>query len=135
MNARETETMTEETLLALSKFDAKNRSKVEAGTHEIDELVRIVGTMKVQEDHEANITAAIPWQKLAAVLFSKLNGVTVEAVVKEALAEDLDTKNLTKKAQSAMDEIVGSSKAPRKGAVKLDVEVQAVIETIDELAG
>jgi hypothetical protein len=115
------------TLLALSKYeDKKARGKVKAGEYDIDALVRIVGSMVVREDYTQSISAAVPWQKLACVLFSKLNGVTLESVLREALDADLDTEAMTNAAKVAVAKIVERTTQPCKGRVELKVEAQLV---------
>lgn len=118
--------MNEVTLLALTKFTGGDREAVAPGTYTIDELVHISGGMTVGEDYPQNITAAVPWQKLAAVLFSKLNGVTVESVVREALAAEVDDEEITKAAKAAISKLADSTERMCKGKVRLAVTVEAV---------
>ena len=121
--------MDNEILLALEKFKAgsKVRETVKAGQYDIDAIVRIVGTMKVGNDHPAKISAAVPWQRLVGVLFSKVNGVTMESVVREALAAGPDLEDeISERAQAAVNELVEAQTATRKGRVTLKVEVQGV---------
>ena len=56
--------------------------KLSVGTTEIDMLVRIHGTLEKGEDFEQRVVAkAEPWS-IIATLLSKLNGVTIESVIK-----------------------------------------------------
>lgn len=115
-------------LLALSKFDVskKVREHVAPGEYEVDEVVRISGTIKVGVDHAANIAARVPWQKLVAVLLDKVNGATIESVVAEALAADLDGEEIAERAANAMATLVESTRSTRKGAVKVSLHVESV---------
>ena len=55
------------------------------GTHTVDCTVRVTGIITKGEDYNQNIVAkADPWT-LLAVAMSKLNGVTLESIVKDAL--------------------------------------------------
>lgn len=65
----------------------------------------LVGSAIVRKgsDHEAIVNAAVPYDKLLAVALSKLNGVTVEAIVREALeAEVLSTDEVKAQAEEAI---------------------------------
>lgn len=62
--------------------------KLTVGVHTVDFTVRVKGTITKGEDYEQDIVAkADPWLLLAAAL-SKLNGVTVDALVREAVSAD-----------------------------------------------
>jgi len=72
--------------LAVSKVFKKAvldsaRANMAVGTHEVNCLVRVSGSMKVGADYEKNVTAALPQKKmlLAALM---LNGVCVESFIK-----------------------------------------------------
>ena len=63
-------------------------SGVVAGEYPVDFTVRVKGSIKKGEDYDQPIVAKCdPWFLLAAAL-SKLNGVTVDALVREAEAAD-----------------------------------------------
>ena len=49
------------------------------------EAIEVTGPVRQGEDYEQAVWQSVPWQHIAAVLFSKTNGVTMEAVVREAL--------------------------------------------------
>ena len=66
------------------------RKELQPGDYSIDLSVRIAGSIKVGEAYEQRIVAkADPWLLLAVAL-SKLNGITVESIAREALACSLD---------------------------------------------
>lgn len=115
-------------LLALSKFDkAKTvRDDVEPGDYEIDVLVRLHGSIRVGEDHDAEVTASIPWQRVAAVLFDKLNGVTVESVLSEALG-DVDDSEIKAEAVAAMRALKGSTLKTCKGKVTTKLAIDELV--------
>lgn len=114
-------------LLALSKFDKakKIRGDVEAGEYTIDVIVRLHGDLRVGEDYDAEITASIPWQRLAAVLFDKLNDVTIENVLSEALG-DVDDSQIKAAADAAMLALKGSTTKTCKGKVTQSLAVDLV---------
>jgi hypothetical protein len=105
-------------LLALSRYDVakKIRDQVEPGDYDVDVEVRVHGTIRVGEDHEAEVTAAIPWQRVCAVLLDKLNDVTIESVLSEALG-DVDDTEVKAQAAAAMRALKGSTTKTVKGAV------------------
>lgn len=117
-------------LLAVSKFNQAKavRDDVDAGDYEIDVLVRLHGSIRVGEDHEAEVTAAIPWQRIAAVLFDKLNGVTIESVLSEAMGEvDYFDDELKAEAVAAMRALKGSTLQTVKGAVTQKLAIDELV--------
>lgn len=100
-------------VLAASKAvaaDAKESRKLVApGTYEVSTTLRVTSTVKVGEDYTQRIVAkADPWGLLAVAL-SKLNGVTVDAIVREALDVDAQDVKATKASAAAA---IGELKAP-----------------------
>ena len=63
--------------------------------------------IKKGEDFTQTHHFSLPWEKMCAVLMSKLNGVTMDAVVREALEEGLDTTEIKVQAQKAMQDFKG----------------------------
>lgn len=133
--------MQPEVALALHKFHFKDPSKdteddlreaVGVGDHSIDTVVRIRGVMNVKPDQE-NVrgTTCVPWQQITAVLLSKLNGVTIEALVAEVVKGNGRVQEMAKelgpKAQAAIEAIIAPTYGRRRGAVKVEVEVTEVI--------
>jgi len=111
--------MKNEIELALStlKVSKDARNKVLPGEYDIDTVVHIAGTLKVGADVPTHQVNTVPWQKLAEVLFCKLNGVTIESVLREALAEDFSAGDFKDEAGKAMEALVGKTRKVRKGAV------------------
>ena len=64
-------------------------------TFDDGESVRVAGPIRQGEDYEQAVWQSVPWQHIAAVLFSKANGVTMEAVMREALELVADKQHPT----------------------------------------
>ena len=75
--------------------------------------------VKKGEDYEQISSFAVPYDRLVAVLLSKLNGVTLEAVLREAMDEDLDVSLVKAQASEALKRIKGT--AVRASAGKLTI--------------
>lgn len=113
--------------LALAKVEVSDqeRAGVKPGEYPVDCWVKIQGILKVGEDTEAKQVNKIDWTGLFALALSKLNGVTAEALVEEFLAlAEVDHDEIKKRAQKKIDEIKGTTKQPRKGAVKFSGTIQ-----------
>lgn len=111
------------------------RDELASGKHTVDEtvLVRIVGGVSVGEDYESRIVAkADPWGLLACAL-GRLNGVTVEALVKEALSKDsADMKALKAQVTAAMAAVKAPTTTVCRGAVRVDKSAE-VLATVADL--
>lgn len=120
--------------LALSKLNLGDafRDAVAPGTYEIDALVHLKGAMTVKPDiQDAKVAARVPWQRICAVLLSKLNGATIEAVVGEALAategssrafDELEAA-VAARAAAAVERLLEGSRQTRRGAVSVSLPV------------
>lgn len=106
--------------LALAKVKA-DRGAVGPGAYKGRAVLEIDFDIKVGEDYVQRIVGKVPWMALAAVLMNKLNGVTLEAALREALAADKDgaelVEDLNARASDAMEILVGSTETPCKGKV------------------
>ena len=110
--------------LAISKVKLPKgtRDAVEPGKYLIDTTCRVRGTLTVGEDYEATSPpAADPWGLLALV-WSKLNRQTQQAILRIHAEEDAEDRKRAvdmakKKINGAMAEIVGPTKRPMKGKV------------------
>jgi len=81
---------------------------IEPGRHEGTVTVRVDYCLKVGEDYEQQIVAkADPWALLAVAL-SKLNGVTVDSLTREALEAGADVADVKARAKAA----IGALKSP-----------------------
>lgn len=110
-------------IVALSKVVSAKRAKeasaeLAVGSHDVDFLVQVTGSVKRGEDYEQEIVLkADPWTMLAAAL-SHLNGITVKSLVKEALSSDPKlVASIKKQAKDAMSEINKPTKTSCNGKV------------------
>jgi len=72
---------------------------------------------KKGEDFQQIVSFAIPYDKILAVALSKLNGVTVDSIVKEAMSEDIDTEQIKLEASKALAKIKGKGTRNMSGKV------------------
>lgn len=82
--------------------------------------------VKKGNDYKQIISFALPYDKMIAVLMSKLNGITVESVVKEALESNLNESEIKKNAVKALAKFKGM--AERECAGKVTVKNESVQE-------
>lgn len=89
--------------LALSKLSAgTSRDEIGPGEYSGSVTVTVDYSLKVGEDYEQRIVSkADPWTLLAVAL-SKLNGVTVESIVREAEAGTIKGAEIKKAADAAL---------------------------------
>ena len=101
------------------------RSEITAGEYAVDTTVRITGTVKVGEDYTQQIVGKADVWALLAVVMNKVNGVTLESVVEEALNGGADTADLKARVDAAMMTIKGETETACKGKVttKLNAEI------------
>jgi hypothetical protein len=95
----------------------KAREQVKAGTHAVNCLVRLSGSINVGEDHSQNKTAAMPQMKmlLAALM---LNGVSVEAFIRRYLDGEFEvSKDQEKEMKEIWEKLADSFNATFKGKV------------------
>lgn len=84
---------------------------------------------KKGEDYEQIVNFAVPYEKLLVLALSKLNGVTLDSLVTEALLDDyLDTSKIKAEAVEAVAKIKG--KQTRKMSGKLTIQ-STVLEVAD----
>lgn len=104
-------------ILALSKLSAgSSRADVTPGDYSGSVTVTVDYNLRVGEDYTQNIVGkAQPWDLLAIAL-SKLNGVTVESIVREALS-GVDTTEVKAQAKAAMATVKGETSTECKGKV------------------
>lgn len=122
------------TLTVLSKAvaDAQkaNRDSTEPGKYDAaaQVLIDVTGTVTVGEDYEQRIVAkADPWTLLAVAL-SKLNGVTVDAIVREALtADEKLVKSIKAQADTAMGTLKAETVTSCKGKVTVSKDATATL--------
>ena len=100
---------------------------VKAGSYNVDFMLHVTGTVKKGEDYDQKFVAkADPWMLLAVAL-SKLNGVTVASIVKEAETAKNDMIDSIKaEASEAINQIkanVPDTKANGKITAKLSMSI------------
>jgi len=100
-----------------------NASKdLEAGVHIIDTTVRVRGIVNKGEDYEQVQHMKVDQWGMIAVLLSKVNGATIESVVREVNGIDKDTITRIKlEAQKAMDKVKAPATVTTAGKVTTDL--------------
>jgi len=123
---------------ALSKAIAKELASnselanLKRGTEvKIDFLFQGSAVVKKGEDYQQIVSFALPYDKIVAVLFSKLNNVTMESVVREALDSDLDATDVKAEALKCLASIKGMGKRNMSGKVTIP-HVNLNISEVDE---
>lgn len=103
-------------------------STLVAGEYPVDFTVRIKGSLKKGEDYDQDIVAkADPWLLLAAAL-SKLNGVTVDSLVREAETQDESLiDGLKTRAAEAIAKIKATTTTKCTGKVTTKLTVEMVV--------
>lgn len=98
--------------------------------HLVHFMLKGSAVVKKGNDYEQMINFSLPWEKMCAVLFSKLNGVTVESVVKEALEADLSTTEIKAQAKEAIKSFknLGMKDCTGKVSIKDAVFTETSIE-------
>ena len=122
-------------ILAVSKMVKKDvvaeaRKNVAVGENqEVNFLMRVSGSLNVGEDFEKKQVNKVDWIGLTALALSKLNGVTVDSLVKEYLEMDkVDVKEVKASAQAKIDEIKGKTLQPTNGVVTTQLSFDRVEE-------
>jgi hypothetical protein len=100
------------------------RATLMVGTHEVDTVVRIKGTITVGEDYEERIVGKADAWTLLEVALSKLNGVTVEMLVREALNGTINTETVKAQAEQAMETVKEATLTICKGKVTTKLEAE-----------
>jgi Glu-tRNA(Gln) amidotransferase subunit E-like FAD-binding protein len=109
-------------------------SKLSSGMYEIDEIVRLTGTITKGEDYEQTVAMSVPVWKLLAVTLSKLNNETVDSIVRKAdEISDEQEKEIKEKAQEALTKIKGKAKKVCAGKVTTDLAIEIVQSVGDKV--
>jgi hypothetical protein len=97
------------------------------GRHDIDLTVRIRGTVTKGEDYPQDIVAkAQPWALLAVVL-NKLNGITIDSIVREA---DTIAAGAVDEVKDATDRAIAAIKNKTTTICKGKVTAKLVVERV-----
>ena len=116
----------------LTEKDA--RKQVTPGSYPADFWVHVSGDIDVGADYVRRVPQkAKPWDLLAAAL-SRLNGVTVDAIVRDALnaAPDL-VETVKKQAEASIQAIKGTTETVCAGRVEADLKVEVVSGSVTEV--
>jgi len=101
--------------------------EIEVGTHPLNVDVRLQGTITRGEDYEQQIVEkADPWGLLAVAL-SKLNGVTIESLVREVTGEtEAKVTEIKEAAKKAMEVVKGKTMTSCNGKVTASLTVEVI---------
>lgn len=114
-------------LLALKKIQP-NRDAVGPGEYSGRAMVEIDFSLRVGDDYTQPIVGKVPWMAVAAVLFGKVNGATMAAILAEALdAPDEMVKGVKNEAAEAIAELVAETETDCKGKVTGSATVLSVV--------
>jgi hypothetical protein len=117
-----------------SKIKSAARDEIAVGVYDVNTLVRISGQVKVGEDYPKPQVNKIDWIGLVAVALSKLNGVTVEALVEEyEMLDGVNLKDIKDSAQAKIDLLKGKTMQMDRGRVTTNLTA-TMVEDIDRLA-
>lgn len=106
------------------KAQKEARTNLTPGQHAVDFAVRITGTISVGESYEQQIVAKCDAWSLLAVAMSKLNGVTLGSIVREA--ESADGAEIKAQAAAAISKIKAATVTPCSGKIKTDLRIVTV---------
>jgi hypothetical protein len=105
----------------------KLNTDLKPGEYPVEMLVKIAGKLTKGEKYPSEIHLGIDWCKLFAFTLSKVNGATVESIVKEFLAAaDIPVEEIKAKAQVAVDDINGVAKTECAGKLTADLTCEIV---------
>ena len=112
-------------VLALSKaIPSKDvgaaRDELVPGIYTVDALVALRGTFRIGHDYEQRIAPAADVWGLLAVALSKLNGVTVDALLEAYESGEFDTAAVKAQAAEAVAKIKDSTLRVCKGKVTVE---------------
>lgn len=116
---------------AIAQAIAKQCNEVESQRGEeflVEYVLQGSAIIRKGFDSEAIVNAAVPYDKLLAVALSKLNGVTVESIVREALSGEVLTEDIKVQAQEAIDKFKGQSKKVVSGRTTIKAQVLQTAE-------
>lgn len=120
-------------LLSLALEMATGPEKVKEGlapgVYEIDETIRIKGAVRKGESYDSVVNAAVDWRGLFAFALTKLNGVTVDSIVREFVnVGTVDADEVDKQAKAAVKTILGTTIKECSGKTTAALTVTSVRE-------
>jgi hypothetical protein len=126
-------TLTKLQTVALSKVvkDAeykKASAGLAAGEKKGEFVARVKYDLTKGEDFQQRIANKIDWTGLTAFALTKLNGVTIDALLTEFLQNNqtVDMEAIKAKAQETIDVIKGTTWGTSNGKITGDVEVEII---------
>lgn len=119
--------------VALNKGLKCDSDNISAGDHEIDAIVHIQGVIRKGDDYEQTFWTMAKPEAMLYVALSKLNGVTIDSIVREAMEADTDKVTIFKKkadeAVKTLKKAMGKKTA--KGKVTFpELTVELINETV-----
>jgi len=101
------------------------RDAIAPGTYDVDATLRILGRVTVGDDYDQRIVQSMCPLRLLAVALNKLNGVSVESLVEEALSTDpkelpegvLGENEIKARVAAAMEALKGTTVKSCKGKI------------------
>lgn len=117
--------------LALSKCDIDKalRKTIAPAQYSGRAVVEVEYDLKVGAPSNQRVSAAVPWQRIAALALSKLNPASIEAVVREAASTDTATaieEEIATRAKVIINDLLDGSIREVAGRVTGDVRVTSV---------
>lgn len=114
--------------LALSKCDIDKaiRQTIAPDEYVGEATVRLRYDLRVGEPGTQRVSAAVPWQRIAALALSKLNPASIDAVISEAATMDTATaveEEIATRAKVIVDNLLDASVRPVAGKVTGKVEI------------
>lgn len=119
--------------LALTKLDIDKavRATILPSEYHGEAIVKIAFDLKVGQPGQQRVAASVPWQRIAALALSKLNGVSIESVIREAVSMDTTTaieEEIAERVKTVVDTLLDATIRPVAGKVTGDVRVLEVIQ-------
>jgi len=115
--------------LALGRLDHLNlasnaaarelRAQVPPGTYKGTATLKLDYSIKVGEDHEADVSASVPWKAIAGALFGKMNAATRDKLVRELLNDDFTVRPGANdaEAEAAIAALIGKTRKTVAGKI------------------
>jgi len=94
-----------------------SRELPDGTAEEVDIIVRVKGTVKKGHSSDKIVTASVPVWKLLALALDKVNESTLEALVKQAIAGDIDESKVKDRVNDAIDRLKLTAKKHTSGSI------------------
>jgi Na+/citrate or Na+/malate symporter len=128
--------------LASNKDTKAMRADLPPGTYKGNATIDIAYEVKVGQDHEAEVSQSVPWQKIAGALLARVNESTRRKVIEDLLTDNgdgtfsFDDEQRGDDAEALLKEIMGSTRKVVAGKItgKTLVMNATVADNYDEVA-